>query len=174
MQALVEGWTIVCALTGERSRGRRVGTCMIDGHDIGGELIEAGLALWRHPYSLVLLTVQLKQSPPLPRPSVRLLEFGKAGRRYSVFSRATRMTSCEYSYITTCIQVYMCTYRNVAQRPAVVDMQGMAEQLRQGLAARILPANVQLATIQSIVASSIAPGRLVRPDADDDHGRLDT
>jgi micrococcal nuclease len=44
MQELVEGRTVVCALTGERTRGRRVGTCMVDGHDIGGKLIEAGLA----------------------------------------------------------------------------------------------------------------------------------
>jgi micrococcal nuclease len=44
MQGLVEDRTVVCALTGERSRGRRVGTCMVDGRDIGGELIEAGLA----------------------------------------------------------------------------------------------------------------------------------
>jgi micrococcal nuclease len=34
----------VCTLTGEGSRGRRVGTCMVDGRDVGGEMIEAGLA----------------------------------------------------------------------------------------------------------------------------------
>jgi endonuclease YncB( thermonuclease family) len=44
MQELVEGRTVVCALTGERTRGRQVGVCMVDGRDIGGELIEAGLA----------------------------------------------------------------------------------------------------------------------------------
>jgi endonuclease YncB( thermonuclease family) len=46
MQELVEGWTIVCALISERTRGRRVGTCMVvvDGRDIGGEVIEAGPA----------------------------------------------------------------------------------------------------------------------------------
>jgi endonuclease YncB( thermonuclease family) len=44
MQGLVEDRTVVCALTGERSRGRRVGTCMTDGRDIGGALIAAGLA----------------------------------------------------------------------------------------------------------------------------------
>jgi micrococcal nuclease len=44
MQDLAEGRTVVCELTGERTRGRRVGACMVDGHDIGGELIEAGLA----------------------------------------------------------------------------------------------------------------------------------
>jgi endonuclease YncB( thermonuclease family) len=44
MQELVEDQTVVCTLTGERTRGRRVGTCMVDGRDIGGELIEAGLA----------------------------------------------------------------------------------------------------------------------------------
>jgi hypothetical protein len=44
MQELVEGRTVVCALTGERTRGRRVGTCRVDGRDIGSEPIEAGLA----------------------------------------------------------------------------------------------------------------------------------
>jgi endonuclease YncB( thermonuclease family) len=44
MQELVEGRTVVCFLTGERTRGRRVGTCMVDGRDIGAALIEAGLA----------------------------------------------------------------------------------------------------------------------------------
>jgi micrococcal nuclease len=46
MQELVKGRTVVCALTGERTRGRRVGTgtCMVEGHDVGGELIGAGLA----------------------------------------------------------------------------------------------------------------------------------
>ncbi len=44
MQELVEDRTVVCTLTGERTRGRRVGTCMVDGRDVGGELIEAGLA----------------------------------------------------------------------------------------------------------------------------------
>jgi micrococcal nuclease len=44
MQELVEDRTVVCTLTGERSRGRRVGTCMVDGRDIGAALIEAGLA----------------------------------------------------------------------------------------------------------------------------------
>jgi hypothetical protein len=33
MQDLVEGRTVVGTLTGERSRGRRVGTCMVDGRD---------------------------------------------------------------------------------------------------------------------------------------------
>jgi micrococcal nuclease len=41
---LVEGRTVVCKLTGERTCGRRVGTCIAGGRDIGGELIEAGLA----------------------------------------------------------------------------------------------------------------------------------
>jgi micrococcal nuclease len=44
MQALVAGRTVVCALTGERTRGRRVGTCMVGARAVGGELIEAGLA----------------------------------------------------------------------------------------------------------------------------------
>jgi endonuclease YncB( thermonuclease family) len=43
MQELIEDHTVVCALTGERTRGRRIGTCMVDGCDIGRELIEAGL-----------------------------------------------------------------------------------------------------------------------------------
>jgi endonuclease YncB( thermonuclease family) len=41
---LEESRTVVCALTGERARGRQVGTCMIDGRAIAAELIEAGLA----------------------------------------------------------------------------------------------------------------------------------
>jgi endonuclease YncB( thermonuclease family) len=44
MQELVEGRIVVCALTGERTRGRQVGVCMVGDHDIGGELIGAGLA----------------------------------------------------------------------------------------------------------------------------------
>jgi micrococcal nuclease len=40
IQELVEDRTVVCTLTGERTLGRRVGTCMVDGHDIGRELIE--------------------------------------------------------------------------------------------------------------------------------------
>jgi endonuclease YncB( thermonuclease family) len=31
--------TVVCSLTSERTRGRRVGTGRVDGRDIGGELI---------------------------------------------------------------------------------------------------------------------------------------
>jgi endonuclease YncB( thermonuclease family) len=34
IQELVEDRTVVCTLTGERTLGRRVGTCMVDGHDI--------------------------------------------------------------------------------------------------------------------------------------------
>jgi endonuclease YncB( thermonuclease family) len=41
---LIEGRTVVCSLFGERTRGRQAGTCMVDGHDIRAELIEAGLA----------------------------------------------------------------------------------------------------------------------------------
>jgi endonuclease YncB( thermonuclease family) len=40
MQELVEDRTVVCALTDERTLGGCVGTCMVDGHDIGRELIE--------------------------------------------------------------------------------------------------------------------------------------
>ena len=41
---LVEGRTVVCELTGERTRGRRVGYCQRDGRDVGAEVIAAGLA----------------------------------------------------------------------------------------------------------------------------------
>jgi micrococcal nuclease len=41
---LAEGRTVVCELTGERTRGRRVGHCSREGRDIGGEVIAAGLA----------------------------------------------------------------------------------------------------------------------------------
>jgi endonuclease YncB( thermonuclease family) len=44
MQDLAEGRTVVCGLTSERTRSRRVGTYMVDGCDIGGELITTGLA----------------------------------------------------------------------------------------------------------------------------------
>src|SRR4051794_1481739 len=41
---LIEGHTVVCDLTQERTHGRRVGWCYRDGRDIAGELIGAGLA----------------------------------------------------------------------------------------------------------------------------------
>jgi hypothetical protein len=41
---LVEGQTVVCELTGERTRGRRVGYCSREGRDIAAEVIRAGLA----------------------------------------------------------------------------------------------------------------------------------
>jgi micrococcal nuclease len=69
MQELVEGRTVVCALTGERTRGRRVGTCMVDGHDIGGKLIEAGLARDCPRYShgrYAALEPEVARQLPLP------------------------------------------------------------------------------------------------------------
>lgn len=44
MTALIEGQTVVCDLTRERTHGRRVGYCTLDGQDIAAELIKAGLA----------------------------------------------------------------------------------------------------------------------------------
>jgi micrococcal nuclease len=41
---LVDGRTVVCELTGERTRGRRVGYCAREGRDVGAEVIRAGLA----------------------------------------------------------------------------------------------------------------------------------
>jgi micrococcal nuclease len=41
---LAEGRTVICELTGERTRGRRVGHCYRDGRDLGAEVIAAGLA----------------------------------------------------------------------------------------------------------------------------------
>jgi endonuclease YncB( thermonuclease family) len=43
MHERIEGHT-VCELTGERTRGRQVGICMVEGRDLGTELIQAGLA----------------------------------------------------------------------------------------------------------------------------------
>jgi hypothetical protein len=63
------GRAVVCTLTGERSRGRRVGTCMVDGRDIGGELIEAGLARNGPRYSYgryAVLEPQAARRLPLP------------------------------------------------------------------------------------------------------------
>ena len=40
----VDGQTLVCDLTGERTRGRRVGVCRLDEADVGAEVIAAGLA----------------------------------------------------------------------------------------------------------------------------------
>ena len=42
--ALIEGQTVVCDLTRERTHGRRVNYCYRDGQDIAAELIKAGLA----------------------------------------------------------------------------------------------------------------------------------
>ena len=44
MVELVEGETVVCDLTQERTHGRRVGWCYLDGQDIAEALIRAGLA----------------------------------------------------------------------------------------------------------------------------------
>ena len=44
MVALVEGQTVVCDLTQERTWGRRVGYCYRDGQDVAEALIKAGLA----------------------------------------------------------------------------------------------------------------------------------
>ena len=43
MVELVEGQTVVCDLTQERTHGRRVGWCYLDGQDIAEALIKAGL-----------------------------------------------------------------------------------------------------------------------------------
>jgi micrococcal nuclease len=44
MVALIEGQTVVCDLTQERTHGRRVGYCYRDGQDVAEALIKAGLA----------------------------------------------------------------------------------------------------------------------------------
>jgi micrococcal nuclease len=44
MAELIEGQTVVCDLTGERPRGRRVGYCYQDGRDLGSAITAAGLA----------------------------------------------------------------------------------------------------------------------------------
>ena len=44
MVELVEGETVVCDLTQERTHGRRVGWCYLDGQDIAEALVRAGLA----------------------------------------------------------------------------------------------------------------------------------
>ena len=44
MVELVEGQTVVCDLTQERTHGRRVGWCYLDGQDVAEALVRAGLA----------------------------------------------------------------------------------------------------------------------------------
>jgi micrococcal nuclease len=44
MVELIEGETVVCDLTQERTHGRRIGWCYRSGHDIAEALIRAGLA----------------------------------------------------------------------------------------------------------------------------------
>jgi micrococcal nuclease len=44
MVELVEGQTVVCDLTQERTHGRRVGWCYLDDQDIAEALVKAGLA----------------------------------------------------------------------------------------------------------------------------------
>jgi endonuclease YncB( thermonuclease family) len=41
---MVQDQTVVCELTRERTRGRRVGICRVDGEDLAGQVIAAGLA----------------------------------------------------------------------------------------------------------------------------------
>lgn len=41
---LVNGRTLICELTGERTHGRLVGVCHVDGQDVGAAVIAAGLA----------------------------------------------------------------------------------------------------------------------------------
>jgi endonuclease YncB( thermonuclease family) len=68
---LAEGRTAVCALTGERSRGRRVGYCSREGKDVGAEVIAAGLARDRPRYSQgrYAAAEQAEASRRLPFPS---------------------------------------------------------------------------------------------------------
>ncbi len=40
----MDGETVVCELTGERTHGREVGVCRVDGRDVGAAVIGAGLA----------------------------------------------------------------------------------------------------------------------------------
>ena len=51
MVELVEGETVVCDLTQERTHGRRVGWCYLDGQDVAEALIKAGLARDCPPFS---------------------------------------------------------------------------------------------------------------------------
>ena len=44
MVELVEGETVVCDLTQERTHARRVGWCYVDGQDVAEALVRAGLA----------------------------------------------------------------------------------------------------------------------------------
>lgn len=44
MRGLVDGRTVLCELTGERSYDRWIGRCYLDGQDIAIPLLEAGLA----------------------------------------------------------------------------------------------------------------------------------
>src|SRR4051794_17762450 len=41
---LVQGRAVVCELTRERTWGRRVGTCRVDGEDLAAQVTAAGLA----------------------------------------------------------------------------------------------------------------------------------
>jgi len=45
MRELVNGKSVSCELTGTKTYDRLVGTCYLGGRDIGGAVIEAGLAL---------------------------------------------------------------------------------------------------------------------------------
>ena len=44
MHGLVDGETVICTLTGERTHGREVGVCYREDRDIGAAVIAAGLA----------------------------------------------------------------------------------------------------------------------------------
>lgn len=44
MVRLVSGKTVTCDLNGQRSYGRAIGTCFLDGQDIAVSIISAGLA----------------------------------------------------------------------------------------------------------------------------------
>jgi micrococcal nuclease len=51
MRDLVDGKSVHCELTGAKTYDRLVGTCYLEGKDIGISMIEAGLALGCPRYS---------------------------------------------------------------------------------------------------------------------------
>ena len=51
MTRLVQGRTVLCQLTGERTHDRWVGVCFLEGQDIGALAISAGMALDCQRYS---------------------------------------------------------------------------------------------------------------------------
>lgn len=69
MVELVEGATVVCELTKERTHGRRVGWCYRDGVDVAEALIQAGLARDCARYSGGrYATVERPEAAGLPMP----------------------------------------------------------------------------------------------------------